>query len=233
MHEENNTALAPIFEFEAPRHAQHVQPKNDSVLRSFLRDVATRFIRQHGIALIVVAALAIWTVTTCSIAAHNARVKTTEELTAQYSAEYDAKIQAFYDAQEAAKAAENEALQSAQAQMEREADALARLIGTMKTKRMKQTMIWNVLVRVDNPTYPGSVEEVIGQPSQWMFYSERNPIREDDRQLALEQLAIWHDGRYPAGLDSSFVFGEWSENDYVLRNTWDKNSSTLYWRMPE
>lgn len=233
MHEENNTALAPIFEFEAPRHARHVQPKSDSALRSFLRDMATRFFRQHGIALMVVVALIIWTVTTCSIAAHNARVKTTEELTAQYSAEYEAKIQAFYDAQEAARVAENEALQSAQAQMEREADALARLIGTMKTKRMKQTMVWNVLVRVDSPTYPGSVEEVIGQPKQWMFYDESNPIREDDRQLALEQLQIWHDGRYPAGLDKTFVFGEWSENDYVLRNTWDKNSSTLYWRMPE
>lgn len=233
MHEENNTALAPVFEFEAPRRARHVEPPKESILRLFLLDVATRFIRQHGIALIVVAALAVWTVTTCSIAAHNARVKTTEELTAQYSAEYDAKIQAFYDAQTAAKAAENEALMSAQAQMEREADALARLIGTMKTKRMKQTMIWNVLVRVDNANYPGSVEEVIGQPQQWMFYDESNPIRDDDRQLALEQLTIWHDGRYQAGLDKTFVFGEWSENDYVLRNTWDKNSSTLYWRMPE
>lgn len=231
MNQENDLALAPIFEM--PRRARHAEPKPDWGIKFFLRDLASRLIQRHGIGLLCVAFLAIWTASTCAIAAHNAKVKTTEELTARYESEYGQKIQQFYDEQEAAKVAENEALMSARAQMEREADALARLIGTMNTKRMKQTMIWNVLVRVDNPSYPGSVEEVIGQPKQWMFYDESNPIREDDRQLALEQLKIWHDGRYPAGLDKAFVFGEWSENDYVLRNTWDKSSSTLYWRMPE
>ena len=231
MNETYNETLAPVY--EPPYQALHIHLAEHQIPRLYLRKMVVRFIRKHGIALIALALLAIWTVVTCSIAAHNARVKTTEQLTAQYSAEYDAKIQAFYDAQDAAKAAEQEALLSAQAQMEREADALARLIGTMKTKRMKGAMLWNVLARVDNPAYPGSVEEVIEQPSQWMFYSESNPIREDDRQFALEQLAIWHDGRYPAGLSTDFVYGEWSENDYVLRDSWDRNSRTNYWRFPE
>lgn len=231
MSEKNNEALAPVFAFS--QNAFHWQPSSAGELRLFFRGATKRFIRKNGILLIVILALTVWTWMTCTIAAHNARVETEERLSAQYSAEYEAKIQAFYDAQEAAKAAENEALISAQAQMEREADALARLIGTMKTKRMKGAMLWNVLTRVDSPSYPDSVEEVIEQPSQWMFYSESNPIREDDRQFALEQLAVWHDGRYPAGLSSAFVYGEWSENDYVLRDSWDKNSRTNYWRFPE
>ena len=233
MNQNNNVALAPFFEM--PRHARHVhaEEKTEWGFKFYLCDLWVRFIQRHGIGTACLIFLAIWTAATCAIAGHNAKVKTTEELTARYEAEYDQRIQEFYDAQEAAAKEQNAALQSAQAQMEREADALARLIGTMKTKRMKQTMIWNVLVRVDNPSYPGSVEEVIAQPQQWMFYDSKNPIRDDDRQLALEQLQIWHDGRYPAGLDKTFTFGEWSENDYVLRNTWDKNSATLYWRMPE
>lgn len=231
MNQNNNVALAPFF--EAPRHASHVEEEPEWGFKFYLCDLWVRFVQRHGIAAICVILLAIWTAAACGIATHNAKVKTAEELTARYEAEYDQRIQEFYDAQEAAAREQNAALQSAQAQMEREADALARLIGTMKTKRMKQTMIWNALVRVDNPNYPGSVEEVIAQPQQWMFYDPKNPIRDDDRQLALEQLQIWHDGRYPAGLDKTFIFGEWSENDYVLRNTWDKNSATLYWRMPE
>ena len=83
------------------------------------------------------------------------------------------------------------------AAMDQEADAIARVIGTMSTKRMKLTMMWNILVRVDSPFYPNSVSEVVAQPQQWMFYDEKNPIREDDKQLVLEQLKLWHEGRYP------------------------------------
>lgn len=198
-------------------------------LSDLLGEKTWNFLKRHGVTLAVLVFLSLWTFTTSTIAAHNARVDTVQRL----EAEYEAKIQAFYDEQAAAKIANDAALQEAQAQMEREADALARLIGTMRTRRMKSTMLWNVLVRVDNPNYPNSVEEVIAQPLQWMFYDPANPIREDDRDLALEQLALWHDGRYPAGLSREFVYGEWSENDYVLRNTWDKNSATLYWRFPE
>ncbi len=122
---------------------------------------------------------------------------------------------------------------SLQAAMDEESDAIARVIGTMTTKRMKQTMIWNILVRVDSPFYPNNVKDVVGQPQQWMFYDEKNPIRDDDKQLALEQLKLWHEGRYPAGLSANYVYGEWSTNDYVLRDNWEKNSKTNYWRFPE
>ena len=124
---------------------------------------------------------------------------------------------------------------SMQAEIEREADAIAPVIAKMATKRMKQTEVWNILMRVDSPFYPDSVEEVVSVPNQWTFFdpTEKNPIKDDDRKLAIEQLKLWHDGRYPAGLTVEHVYGEWSSNDYVLRNTWEKTSKTEYWRMPE
>ena len=190
-----------------------------------------RFIRRHGITVVALALFAAWTFGVSAVSKHSARVEAEERLSAQYAAEYEAKLQAYIDEQNAIRRAVGD--ESLQAQMEREADALARAIGPMKTKRMKQSMLWNILVRVDSPFYPNTVEDVIAQPQQWMFYDERNPIRDDDRALALEQVIFWHEGRYPAGLTVEHVYGEWSENDYVLRNTWDKTSATSYWRMPE
>ena len=223
MNDENtSTALEPVI----------IKPKKEfsrARLLDLLGDRAYCFIKRHGILIVIGLILTLWTWTVTTIAAHNARVDTRAEL----EAEYKAKIAAFYEAQAAEWEASQTAAQEADAQMEREAEALARLIGPLKTKRMRGTMIWNVLARVDNPSYPSSVEEVIEQPKQWIFYSESNAWTEENKQLALEQLTLWHSGQYPSGLDSSFVFGEWSENDYALRNTWDKTSRTLYWRMPE
>ena len=190
-----------------------------------------RFIRRHGITVVALALFAAWTFGVSAVSKHNARVEAEERLSAQYAAEYEAKLQAYIDEQDAIRRAVGD--ESLQAQMEREADALARAIGPMKTKRMKQSMLWNILVRVDSPFYPNTVEDVIAQPQQWMFYDERNPIRDDDRALALEQLQFWHEGRYPSGLTAEFVYGEWSSDDYVLRDTWEKTYSTNTWRMPE
>ena len=190
-----------------------------------------RFIRRHGITVVALALFAAWTFGVSAVSKHNARVEAEERLSAQYAAEYEAKLQAYIDEQNAIRRAVGD--ESLRAQMEREADALARAIGPMKTKRMKQSMLWNILVRVDSPFYPNTVEDVIAQPQQWMFYDERNPIRDDDRALALEQLQFWHEGRYPSGLTAEFVYGEWSSDDYVLRDTWEKTYSTNTWRMPE
>lgn len=190
-----------------------------------------RIIRKHGVTLASMFLLFVWTVTTCAITAHNVRAETEERL----AAEYEAKLLAYIEEQREAESAKyflsGEA--SREAAINQEADAIARVIGTMNTKRQKRTMIWNILTRVDNPAYPGTVQEVIAQPQQWMFYDENNPIREDDRQLALEQLQLWHEGRYPAGLTTGHVYGEWSTNDYVLRDSWEKNSRTDYWRAEE
>lgn len=202
-------------------------------LRQAVKRAATQFIRQYGILLAALILFGAWTWGVSAVTARRVEKETTARLSEQYAAEFEERMNAYISQQEAIERVIGDG--SMQAQIEREADAIARVIGHMKTKRMKQSELWNILMRVDAPGYGDTVEEVVSTPDQWIFFDPdaSNPIREDDRQLAIEQLKFWHEGRYPAGLDSTFVIGEWSENDYVLRNKWEKNSSTLYWRMPE
>lgn len=207
----------------------------DGTLRRALKRWAIQFVRQYGILLAALALFAGWSWGISAVTARRVEKEVTERLSTQYAAEYEARMEAYISQQEAIERVLGDG--SMQAQIDREADAIARVIGKMKTKRMKLTELWNILMRVDSasPIYPNTVEEVIAVPGQWMFCEPdgNNPIREDDRALAVEQLKIWHEGRYPAGLTADFVIGEWSENDYVLRNKWEKDSTTEYWRFPE
>lgn len=191
----------------------------------------SKFFRKNGILLVGLAALIAWTGIVWVIAGATATKKTTKTLTEKYDRDYELRMQAFQD--ELVELNTPTPDQQLEKQIRQEADEIARAIGTMNSKRMKQSMLWNILMRVDSPYYPNTVKEVVRQPSQWMFYNEGNPVRDDDVNLALEQLRLWHEGRYPAGLSSTFVYGEWSEHDYVLRDTWDKTYKTNYWRMPE
>lgn len=195
------------------------------------RFINSRFIRSHGILFGAILALIIWTAIIWLISGAVNTRRTTRDLTAKYDAEYELRMQAFQN--ELVELNTPTPDQAAEAQIRKEADLIAKVIGTMNTKQMKLSMLWNILMRVDSPYYPDSVSEVVNQPQQWMFYKESNPIRDDDVQLALEQLRLWHAGRYPAGLSSTYVYGEWSEHDYVLRDSWEQNYKTKYWRFPE
>ena len=191
----------------------------------------TKFFRQYGILMIAVLLFIFWTLLIWFISSGITKSKVTNTLTHKYDAEYAEKIEAYIQEQEEAnKPTEDEYLQR---QIRSEADCIAKVIGTMSTRQMKLSMLWNILMRVDSPYYPNTVKEVVNQPNQWMFYSDSNPIRNDDVKLAIEQLQFWHEGRYPSNLSSSYVYGEWSEHDYVLRDTWDKTSKTNYWRYPD
>ena len=218
-------ALAdPICYSRKIREPRFTPPKVRLSLTKILR---SNFIKRNGVLIIALIVLLADTGITAGVTQKNV----TEELTAQYDAEYEAKIEAFQ--QEWMRDHFITGEDSLNLAMDQEADEIARAIGQMKTKRMKLSMTWNILVRVDNPAYPNNVRDVVNQPQQWMFYNKDNPIREDDKQLVLEQLKLWHDKRYPAGLTSAFIYGEWSDNDYVLRDSWEKNSHTNYWRFPE
>lgn len=191
----------------------------------------SEFMRRYGILCTALAALAVWTALVWITAERHGAIKTTELLTAEYEQEYTLMTESF----KAAWITEHtpSADEQAEAQILAEADSIARAIGPMKTQQMKQTMIWNILARVDSPFYPDTVEEVVGQPDQWMFYDPDRPIKEDDVELALEQLRAWHDGRYPARFDSSLVYGKWSSNDYVLFDDWTQGMGTKTWRYGE
>lgn len=181
--------------------------------------------------------LAVWTLITCGATYFIARHNTTETVTARVTSELRAGFNQYLADLEYERSAEqfltgDESLQTA---MDAEADSLARLLYGYRNNslRDRKTLIWCVLARVDSKAYPGSVAGVVDQAKQWMFYSIDNPIREDDRQLALEQLQLWHEGKYPAGFSDDYVYAEWTASDIALRNTWEKDSSTSWWRFPE
>ena len=220
----------PVVRSEGNPHFSNIM--EDALLRAMKR-WATNYIRRYGILLAALALFTGWSWGISAVTARRVEKEVTERISAQYAAEYEARMNAYISQQEAIERVLGDG--SMQAQMEREADAITQVVGKMKTKRMKLSETWNILMRVDSPFYPSTVEDVVSVPGQWMFFEPdgKNPIRDDDRALVLEQVKLWHEGRYPAGLTADFLYGEWSENDYVLRNKWEKDSTTEYWRFPE
>lgn len=192
-----------------------------------------RFFRKYGVALIAILLLGLWTWVVSAIATYNATAETTERLSVEYEARYRQQLQAWTEEQTAQRLLTGSA--SLEARMSEEADALAKLLYGYRnnSKRDRVTLVWCVLARVDNSSYPGSVEGVVDQAQQWMFYENNNPIREEDRELALEQLRIWHEGRYPSGLTSEFVFAEWSQTSIRLFDNFEDRNVREYWRATE
>ena len=92
-----------------------------------------------------------------------------------------------------------------------------------------RTYCWCVFNRVDNPAFPGNMADVISQPNQWMRYSEENPVVESLYRIAKEELDKWHTGdRRPVSND--YVFMSWRYDDICLRDSFEENSRTHYWR---
>jgi hypothetical protein len=115
----------------------------------------------------------------------------------------------------------------------REAEALARVLYGIRDNsvRDQRTYIWCILNRVDNPSreFANTLTEVISKPGQWMFYDPSNPILEEQYQIALQEVTIWHEEHRPVSCD--WVFAEWHPDKIVLKKTLDTTSDT--WRYPE
>lgn len=189
------------------------------------------FLKRNVVSLLVILVLAVEGLAVAEYTERRVTAEVTEAVTAELRAGFQRYIEQQEQERQAASILTGEA--SRIAALNADADWLARLAGPYKTRQMQLSVIWNALVRVANQNYPNTVEEVVKQKEQWMFFSETNPIKADVRSLAMEQLELFREGRYPAGLDNSFVYGEWSAKDYVLRDRWEKDSKTNYWRYPE
>jgi hypothetical protein len=118
-----------------------------------------------------------------------------------------------------------------EAQLDSEAQQLARVLYGVKDNSTDdlRTYCWCVFNRVDSPEYADNLKEVIDQPSQWMRYSEDNPVLDDLYRLARTELDAWHSGK-TRPCDISFVYMNWSPSEIILRNTWTNTSRTMYWR---
>lgn len=193
------------------------------------------FWKKHMILILIAVFLPLWTAAACLITGAIVRRNTEAEVTERLNHEWRGRMQTYLDEQDQQRMASQLLTGDAslQAQKEEDAQYLAKLAGPYKTKRMKLSVMCNAWARMKSGLYPNTIKAVVSQTGQFQFWSESNPVKADDKTLAMDLLDDLYAGLYPAGFGDEFIYGEWSENDYVLRNTWEKNSNTVYWRYPE
>ena len=113
-----------------------------------------------------------------------------------------------------------------------EAEYIAKVLyGAAKdnNERDQRTAVWCILNRVDNPAYPNTVKGVCDQASQWMGYSDNNPVLTSLYNTAMRELEVWHSGYRPVSAD--YIYMSWSSKEIVLRDTYEKEPNTKYWQV--
>ena len=115
--------------------------------------------------------------------------------------------------------------------LQQEAEYLAKMLyGTARnnSERDQRTAVWCALNRVDSVGYPDTVKEVCQQSSQWVGYSDDNPILTNLYDIAMKELETWHNGYRPVGIE--YIYMNWSTKQITLRDTWKKDNDTSYWQ---
>ena len=118
-------------------------------------------------------------------------------------------------------------------QIEREAEYIAKVIyGTARNHADsdKKAVVWCILNRVEHYSHPNTISEVCEQPKQWMGYSSENPVLTELYDLALAELKTWYSGGHRP-MSNDYIYLTWSSKEILLRDTFEENRNTNYWRM--
>lgn len=143
------------------------------------------------------------------------------ELMAAHAAELESAVSRYY--------AESEARDTTQ---RAEAEEIAKVLyGTARyhDKYNQQLVVWCIINRMEHDNYPDTIKEVCQQDQQWMGYSEDNPVLQDLWHVADTELTRYYDGDYRP-MSPEFIFMSWTEDEIVLRDRFEENSRTHYWR---
>ena len=89
---------------------------------------------------------------------------------------------------------------------------------------------WCIINRTEHYAYPDTIIGVCEQPKQWIGYSPDNPVLTEHYELALAELKIWHSGGHRP-VSNKYIYLTWSSKEILLRDTFEENKSTNYWRM--
>jgi hypothetical protein len=118
-------------------------------------------------------------------------------------------------------------------EIEREAEFIAKVLYGMARNHSpadQRAVVWCILNRVEHHSHPNTIQEVCEQPKQWIGYSNENPVLEELYDIALTELKTWHnDGHRP--MSSDYIYLTWSSKEILLRDTFEENKNTNYWRM--
>ena len=230
MFDEKAMSIVPVYaQTEIPRREEATDTMFTTIMNHAAERIRVGFRRKYGILLIGAALFTIYTILLSAGVEHRTEIRVRQEMAGEAAAAVEQ-----YKAEQARETQKQYFLSgdaSREAFINQEVDSAARLAARMSNDTQKGGIICNALARVMNKAYPGTMQEVIAQPEQWMFYSADNKFSTHDREIAEKILrAYYEDGIVPTGLTEEFVYGSWSESDYVLRNTWDFGSSTRTWR---
>ena len=122
----------------------------------------------------------------------------------------------------------------AQTEQDQDIKAIAKVLYGYRYNSVRdlEGSVWVILNRVDDKAefnYFSNIEAVVGQPSQWMGYSDSNPVIEDLYSIAEAVMSEYNsDGKRPFGKD--FLFFTWSQDYIVFRTEFKESPTCKYWR---
>ena len=223
--------LCPVWSSDEPVKIHDEPGKNPKPpVRMRIEEESNKFIKRYGIFLVL---MCLWTISMiiCSaIASHRTEKAVRAEMAVEYAKQLEAYKQEQREQEQASYFLSGDA--SREAAINQEVDAVAGVISKLSTDAQKLTEASCMLARVLSPYYPNSFKEVALQPSQWMFFDgSDNTFSQHDRSLADKIVRPYMEsGIVPDGLTADMVYGAWSQNDFVLRDSY-QNSSTMHtWR---
>ena len=221
---------------EFPRWAmdEYAPAEQTRNIRRDAEDMIHDFKKKHGILLVLSFVWGISMMIGCCVTGMIVRANTAAQVRAEAAAEFDARLEQ-YKAEQAYQAQAEHFLSgdaSREAAVNQAIDAVAQVISKLSTDAQKATEACCMLARVMNPAYPDSFQEVAAQPQQWMFYTgEDNTFSQHDREIAENIVRPYMEsGIVPNGLTAEMVYGEWTQNDFVLRDSYRTTSTMHTWR---
>ena len=210
---------------EAVRIVDEPTEKDPLPLKHRLTDKQERFMKRYAFAIGFIFALAVYSVLICVITGTIVKRNTTAELTLRFEAE----MEDYKNAEMGKRIVTGN--DSKTAALREDAKLIAKVLYGVRSNNEKdlRTLVWCVLNRVDNKSYPATVAEVVNQDKQWMGYSEDNPVLNDLFNLAYGELEIWSGGIRICSPD--FVFMNWTPSEITLRDTFEFSSKTHSWKV--
>ena len=206
-------------------------PQKPQINRGLIIDInPKRFLKRYGILLAVVCFWTISIIIVSAIVAHNTEERVRQDMAIEYASKLEAYKREQAEQVQAQHWLSGDA--SREAAINQAIDAVAPVIAKLATDAQKLTEASCMLARVMSSAYPNSFQEVAEQEMQWMFYNGSDKTcTEHDRTLAESIIRPYMEsGIVPNGLTSALVYGEWTPNDFVLRDSFKTTSTMHTWR---
>ena len=188
------------------------------------------FLRRYGILLIGAAVFTLYTIILASWVSWKTETRVREE----EKATYEQRLAEYHEQKQQEQAAEyflsGEA--SREAFINQEIDAVTPVIAKLATDAQKQTELGCFIARHMNPGFPNSFQQLAEQAQQWPLYDGKDrTYSQHDRDLAEAMLRPYlENGVIPSGLTQDMVYASWSQNDLVLRDSWESSATMHTWR---